>query len=224
MYRKVLEVAAKELGYFEKKTNAMLESKTSNTGDRNYTKYGKAMGCNGCAWCDAFVDWCFVQAYGKDNAKKLLGGFSNYTPTSAENFKKAGRWHEANPKPSDVIFYKNSLRICHTGIVEKVENGYVITIEGNTSSGPQIIPNGGGVHRKKFALSNPRIAGYGRPDYSILTDGNKEKKKMKVKSNEQIAQEVIRGKWGVGKERVKKLKAAGYDSVQVQKIVNKLMK
>ena len=51
-----------------------------------------------------------------------------------------------------------------------------------------------------------------------------EKKPVKKKSNETIAKEVLTGKWGSGKERKKKLKAAGYNYAAIQKIVNKLCK
>lgn len=40
------------------------------------------------------------------------------------------------------------------------------------------------------------------------------------KSNEEMADEVIQGKWGNGDERKKKLEAAGYDYNAIQKIVN----
>lgn len=189
MYKKVLEISAREIGYLEKKTNDKLDSKKENAGSNNFTKYGEAMGCNACAWCDAFVDWCFVSAYGKENAKKLLGGFSNYTPTSAQNFKNSGRFHKTNPKPGDVIFFKNSLRICHTGIVEKVVGNEIDTIEGNTSGGTKIIPNGGEVCRKRYNLNNPRIAGYGRPDYSILKMEEQSKSDIKKDINYKIVQE-----------------------------------
>lgn len=43
------------------------------------------------------------------------------------------------------------------------------------------------------------------------------------KSIDTIAREVIRGLWGNGKEREKKLQAAGYDYKAVQKRVNKLL-
>lgn len=43
------------------------------------------------------------------------------------------------------------------------------------------------------------------------------------KTNEEIAKEVIQGKWGNGDERKKKLTAAGYDYDKVQEIVRKLM-
>lgn len=44
------------------------------------------------------------------------------------------------------------------------------------------------------------------------------------KSVEEIAREVIKGLWGSGAERKKKLIAAGYDYAEVQAMVNKLLK
>ena len=43
------------------------------------------------------------------------------------------------------------------------------------------------------------------------------------KSNEEIAREVIQGKWGNGSERKKKLEAAGYNYSAIQKLVNKMI-
>lgn len=43
------------------------------------------------------------------------------------------------------------------------------------------------------------------------------------KSNEQIAKEVIAGKWGNGSDRKTKLTAAGYDYATIQALVNKLL-
>lgn len=44
------------------------------------------------------------------------------------------------------------------------------------------------------------------------------------KSNEQVAKEVVAGKWGNGTARKQRLKDAGYDYAAIQKIVNKLVK
>lgn len=168
---KVLEIAAAEIGYLEKGSNAQLDEKTANAGSANWTKYGRDM-CKitpvygtHSAWCDCFVDWCFVQAYGKEEAKTLLGDFSAYTPTSASYFQARKQWY-TSPQAGDIIFFKNTQRICHTGIVVKVDSQYVYTIEGNTSSGNQVVPNGGGVHAKAYKLNNSAIAGYGRPLYT----------------------------------------------------------
>ena len=161
----IIRVALAEEGYLEKRTNDMLESKTANAGSNNYTKFGRDMGCNGQPWCDAFVDWCFKKAYGAAEAKALLGGWSNYTPTSAQYFKNMHQWF-TTPQRGDVIFFKNSQRICHTGIVLEVKNGRVYTIEGNTSGGSTLEANGGCVAKKNYPLGYNRIAGYGRPKYS----------------------------------------------------------
>ena len=48
--------------------------------------------------------------------------------------------------------------------------------------------------------------------------------KVAEKTVEQLAKEVIQGKWGNGAERKKKLTAAGYDYTAVQKKVNALLK
>lgn len=169
---KVINIALTQVGYLEKKTNSQLNIKTANAGDANYTKYGRDMGCNGQPWCDAFNDWCFVQAYGRTKAQKMLGGFSNYTPTSTQYYKNMGRWYTSNPKPGDQIFFKNSIRICHTGLVYKVDTTRVYTIEGNTSGTGGVIANGGGVCKKSYLLSHPGIAGYGRPAYDITSASN----------------------------------------------------
>lgn len=161
---KLIQVATNEVGYLEKKSNKNLNDKTANAGSANWTKYGAYFGINPAAWCDMFFDWCMVQAYGREAAKKLLGGFSAYTPTSANYYKNMGRWSNT-PQIGAQIFFKNSTRICHTGLVYKITSTTVYTIEGNTSGGSAVIANGGGVCKKQYSRSNSRIAGYGMPDY-----------------------------------------------------------
>ena len=39
----------------------------------------------------------------------------------------------------------------------------------------------------------------------------------------EIAREVIRGNWGNGEERKRRLRAAGYDYGRIQNIVNKML-
>ena len=171
---KVLAVAASEIGYLEKKNGnlAYLYDKTANAGEANYTKYNYEMHQMypsimdyPAAWCDCFVDWCFQKAYGVSNARKMLGGqFNDYTPNSSNLYKQAGAWY-AVPKVGDQIFFKNSTRIYHTGIVVNVANDTVYTIEGNTSDGSSVVANGGAVCRKSYPINYTRIAGYGRPAY-----------------------------------------------------------
>lgn len=181
---KVIQIAESEVGYLEKKSGKSLDSKTANAGSGNYTKYWRDMepSLQAQAWCDCFVSWCFKQAYGAEEANRLLyGGLrSYYTPTSAQYYKNKKQWHTKNPKPGDQIFFQNTTRICHTGIVYKVDSTTVYTIEGNTSAGSQVIPNGGAVCKKSYALSNSRIAGYGRPAFN----GSSSKEKMANKADE----------------------------------------
>lgn len=172
----VLSVADAEVGYLEKRSDTHLYNKTANVGYNNYTKYGKEMHAlypavmdYPAAWCDAFVDWCFYKAYGKDAAKVLLcGDFDDYTPVSAQYYKDKGRFYTGDPMPGDQIFFKNSSgTICHTGLVYLVDKSRVYTIEGNTSGASGVIANGGGVCRKSYAPNYGRIAGYGRPNYDM---------------------------------------------------------
>ena len=177
----VIQIATAEIGYLEKKTNAQLDNPTANAGSNNYTKFNRdynAWGGGGTQpmqWCAAFVSWCFVKAYGLEAAKDLLcGGLHHYTPAGANRFKKADRYIKrgaGTPKVGDVVyFYSESKgRIGHVGIVYKVSNTTVYTIEGNTSGGSTLITNGGGVQKKSYKLTSTYIDGYGRPNYAGIT-------------------------------------------------------
>lgn len=196
---KVIKVAEQEEGYLEKsagavkKNPAVLDKKTDGAGEDNYTKYWRDLlpSYQGQPWCNGFVNWIFIQAFGEKEAKRLLyvnSSWSYYTPTSASYFKSNNAWYKT-PKVGDVIYFKNSTRIHHVGLVYNMDSSYVYTIEGNTSAGAQVVPNGGGVFKKKYLLSNSAIAGYGRPNYSdehqiaqVIAVGTG-RKGMKVLSN-----------------------------------------
>ena len=179
--QKVIDVALAEVGYLEKKSNSQLDDKTANAGDKNYNKYSRDLAVypfyNGAktavAWCDIFVDWCFVQAYGLEAALKLTCQPTNPSVNygagcqwSRSYYSDKGQLFES-PQPGDQIFYYNSTKdkIAHTGLVYKVDSKYVYTVEGNTSGASGVVANGGGVHTKKYSLTYARIAGYGRPKY-----------------------------------------------------------
>lgn len=166
---KVLELAKNEVGYLEKKSSGSLYEKILNAGDKNYTKYWQDI-CpqfQGQPWCLCFLVWLFEKSYGSAEAKKMLymPSYTFYTPTAANYFKKNNAWY-SSPSVGDIIFFQDNTRICHVGIVYDVKNGQVFTYEGNTSSGAQVVANGGGVFAKSYALTNKRIAGYGRPKYA----------------------------------------------------------
>ena len=162
---KLLAIAAAEIGYKEKETNAQLDDKTANAGDNNWTKYARDLqkagyyqaGKNGYAWCDMFVDWCFLQLCGnKTKAEDMIcqtGLYGAGCEWSAKYYKQQGRFFTSDPKPGDQIFFND---YAHTGIVEKVEGGKVHTIEGNTSNQ---------VARRTYNLGSSSIDGYGRPKF-----------------------------------------------------------
>ena len=111
--QKVINIAKAEVGYLEKKSNSKLDDKTANAGTANYTKYWRdlASGMQGQPWCNCFIIWCFLKAYGKAVAKKLLctdGGWSYYTPTSAGYFKTKRQWYTSKPQVGDIIYFKNA--------------------------------------------------------------------------------------------------------------------
>lgn len=176
---KVIEVALNEVGYLEKASNKDLYSKTGNAGSANWTKFAKELDDidfyngkkNGYAWCDVFVDFCFVKAYGSEMAKKLLCqpnrslGASCYY--SANYFKQAGQFY-SSPKIGDQIFFGNNDDVVHTGLVYAIDDTRVYTVEGNTSDASGVIPNGGGVFKKSYSRSYSRIYGYGRPNYALV--------------------------------------------------------
>lgn len=197
----VIKVAESQIGYLEKKSNADLDSFIGNAGSNNYTKFNRDMkawvksaGIND-QWCQNFVDWCFVKAYGLEAAKALLGVFTNYTPTGSNAFKNRGTYTKrgkGKPKPGDVIyFYSESKgRIGHVGIVTKVTSSKVYTIEGNTSGASSLVTNGGGVRAKSYSLTSTYIDGYGRPPYASVnptaTDPLPESKPATVKLGDRI--------------------------------------
>lgn len=171
---KLITIALNEVGYLEKNSNRDLDNKTANAGKNNYTKYARDLypSLQGQPWCDMYVDWCFVKAFGEKKARELLGGgFSAYTPTSAQYYKDKKRWF-TYPKTGDQIFFKNSVRICHTGIVIEVTADRVYTVEGNTSDAKEIIANGGKVCEKSYPLTHSGIAGYGEPDWALVETPN----------------------------------------------------
>lgn len=187
---KLLSLAAAEVGYLEKKSNADLDDKIANAGHANYTKYARDLDAikgfyngrkQGSSWCDVFVDWLFVMTFGVELALKLLcqamGGCGAGVKYSAQYFMAKGRFFETGPKPGDQIFFvkRKGLTIIswlHTGIVEKVSGSYVYTIEGNTSGTGGVVSNGGGVCRKVYDLNDVSIGGYGRPDWNLVKEDN----------------------------------------------------
>lgn len=159
----VIEIATAQIGYHEGANNK------TKFGDKMHALQPSNMDAN-APWCDAFVDWCVLQmcrrfGYGAETARKVLcGDFDDYTYNSVAMYKKAGRWSQ-RPSRGDQIFFGGS---GHTGIVTKVENGKVYTIEGNKSDQ---------VKECSYPTSYNNIIGYGMPRYDLISGTVQEKSK-----------------------------------------------
>ena len=230
---RVLEKARENIGYLEKATNSQLDDKTANAGYNNYTKFARDVAKtdlfngdkNGYAWCDVFVDHCHWLAAGKDakEAQRMIcqtGELGAGCTYSAQYYRNAGRFY-SSPEVGDQIFFGDSGDEYHTGIVYKVDSSRVYTIEGNTSGASGVVDNGGGVFKKSYYRNDGNISGYGRPRYDA-EQTKEETPKEEPKTITQVAREVLKGKWGNGADRRKRLTEAGYDYEAVQKEVNRL--
>lgn len=175
---KVLSIAAAEVGYLEKATNAQLDDKTANAGRKNFTKYARDLAAagyyngnkNGYEWCTIFVAWCVYMASGKDKARSeaaqcYCGPYGASCTSLAGYYKQKGRFSTAPGIGYQIFFRGSDGDPCHTGIVYNVDNNYVYTIEGNTSGASGVVSNGGGVAKKKYARNYSGIYGYGRIIY-----------------------------------------------------------
>lgn len=248
---KVLNVASNEVGYLEKKSNSQLDDKTANAGENNYTKYARDIDNlnimygkkQGYAWCAVFFVWCFYKAYGKSALEKVLYGlyYSAGCVESANYYKNAKQFY-SSPEVGDQIFFRNSKGvICHTGLVYKVDNTYVYTIEGNTSSASGVVANGGCVAKKKYSKNYSYIVGYGRPNYgdqskfnSTTTSQSAIKSVIKnwqqsaIKDGYTFPKYGADGQWGsecesVAKVAICKMYSDGYKNKNLTKIIQSVV-
>lgn len=109
-------------------------------------------------WCAAFVSWVANQA-GYIEANTIPKFIS--CRVGVEWFKALGQWKEKDyiPNPGDIIFFdwEPDGNVNHVGIVEKVENGTIYTVEGNSTDD--------GVRQQKYEINSKYIFGFGVPAY-----------------------------------------------------------
>ena len=112
-------------------------------------------------WCACFVSWCANECgYIDTGVIPKYAGCVN----GVQWFKDRGQWLDgsAEPAPGMIIFFdwddengQDGLSD-HTGIVEKVENGRVYTIEGNS---------GDSVRQNSYPVGHYEVLGYGCPAF-----------------------------------------------------------
>lgn len=116
-------------------------------------------------WCACFVSWCADQCgYIENGIIPKYAGCVN----GVNWFKDRGQWadNSIEPTPGMIIFFDwddpdgsagpQDGESDHTGIVEKVENGYVYTVEGNS---------GDSCRENRYPVGYYEILGYGIPAY-----------------------------------------------------------
>ena len=113
-------------------------------------------------WCDVFVTVVFQR-----EGLSYLVGRECGVERHIQIFKKLGIWNEdgtTTPQSGDIITFnwdkdtqQNDGWADHIGIVERVENGWIHTIEGNSSNGV--------VRRNSYRVGHCNIRGFARPHY-----------------------------------------------------------
>ena len=113
-------------------------------------------------WCDVFVTVVFQ----REGLSHLVGRECG-VERHIQIFKKLGIWNEdgtTTPQSGDIITFnwdkdtqQNDGWADHIGIVERVENGWIHTIEGNSSNGV--------VRRNTYRVGHGNIRGFARPHY-----------------------------------------------------------
>jgi hypothetical protein len=148
---KIVKFAKNDIGTLE---NPLPPNKPENSGAR-VLEMLKNTGINGPAyWCAAAVTTWYKAA-----------GAKYPKPGSAScdvwmNWGKKNKLFSTTPVVGAAILYGSSTDAHHIGIVEKIENGIITTIEGNTSGGG-FNRNGVGVFRK--TPNKKTIVGYVLP-------------------------------------------------------------
>jgi len=108
-------------------------------------------------WCAIFVSWCADQCgYLDAGVLPKMEGVRPYVDWFIERGQWQGRDYE--PSPGDIIFFdwESDGLADHVGIVEKVENGIIYTIEGN--AGDCCMEN-------RYTLGEDPVYGFGVPSY-----------------------------------------------------------
>jgi LysM repeat protein len=154
-----------QVGYHEVGDN---HTKYAQDSDFDTRLYGFDM--DGLAWCDYYSDYSFMYNFGFETGVKMTyqyvgcqGAACRY---SAEYYKNNDAWY-SYPEVGDQVFFYVSGAINHTECVIELKtdsNGNVIgfyTVGGNSSDA---------VRLNYYSVGASTIAGFGRPDWSLVAD------------------------------------------------------
>lgn len=108
-------------------------------------------------WCACWVSWCANECgYIDSGVIPKFAGCVN----GSQWFKDRGQWQDGSftPEAGQIIFFdwEGDGETDHVGIVERVENGTVYTVEGNS---------GDACRQNSYSIGSSVIYGYGIPAY-----------------------------------------------------------
>lgn len=149
-----------------------------------------------------------------------LDWFANKIDTSRLNLytKWVAAWRSSKP----------SFSYSHFDLWQNSDSGKVAGFKVDTNEAFKDFPKeikAAGLNGYKKTGITPAVKPVSKPaETKPAKETAKKETAKKKKTTEQIAKEVIDGKWGNGAERKKKLEAAGYNYSTIQKKVNQLLK
>ena len=141
------------LRYYHFGSSNIIEIARKEIGNKGGEKYWRWYGFNQRVnWCAIFVSWCANESGIMNNSIPIFS-----LCTDGEKwYKDYSKWKNKSyiPQTGDIIFFdwNGDGHVQHVGIVEKVENDKVYTIEGNSKDE---------VRNKNYSLTNKSIYGYG---------------------------------------------------------------
>ena len=160
----ILRIAVSQLGYHEGDSAKDFDG-MNKSGSSNYIEYARLLvphyNDNAYEWCACFVNWCLNQAR-YDKASSEIGCWK-----WVGELKTMKMWQDSaaykgtyTPQPADMIFFNwdgKNTGSGHIGYVLYTTETHVFTIEGNADNNVTV---------RSYALSDPRVIGYGTPPYN----------------------------------------------------------
>ena len=199
----IINVAKNEIGIIEKSTNNI---------KYNTDYYGGSVSGSKFDYCVVFIWWCFEKLY---STSIFCGGTKTAYVPYVDSYARINGYtvSKSDMRMGDILIYDwdGDGDGDHIGFCESVSGYTITTIEANTSGA-----KGEGVYRK--TRSKADVLTVYRPPYYSSPSTN-----VSYKTIYDVAESVIRGDYGNGKTRKKKLEAKGYNYSEIQECVNAIL-
>lgn len=143
-------------------SNELVNLALSQLGNKGGEKYWRWAGLSKrCEWCALFVSWC-----GDQTGLRAAGQipYFSFVSDGVSFYKNKGKWIDGSEvnssncdkliQPGMIIFFdwEPDGKPNHVGIVTKVSNGYIYTVEGNSSDA---------VRERSYSADNKSLFGFG---------------------------------------------------------------